>query len=250
MSRKLALCIGISEYGEYGTPVPGAVNDAVDWCSVLQQRGFASRLLTDRDATRPAILRHMRDLVAVAEPNDLVVITFAGHGSQIPDRNGDEPDGCDECWCPHGVGEQGWITDDEINDVSTGRREGVRWIVISDSCHSGTVTRRRSGRPRFLPHVRFFREGLVIPVDPPRQPQSGPLLLAACQDHQWAWDLRSGENGVFTYHALRALSNIHAHSSYYHWMQLCRRSMKPEERALQTPRLSGKDSSWVVFATG
>ncbi len=250
MPQKRALCIGINDYGDYDTPLFGAVNDAVAWSNVLQRRGFKSQLLQDRDATRPAILRHLKDLAVVAQPNDLVVITFAGHGSQVPDLSDDERDSYDECWCPHGVGEEGWITDDEIGNISASRRKGVRWIVISDSCHSGTVTSRGASRARLLPHVNFYRKGLVTPVDPPCEPQPRPLLFAACQDHQLARELPSGKNGVFTHHALRTLGNVHGHSSYDQWMRATRGAMDREELALQTPSLSGEDDSWVVFATG
>jgi uncharacterized caspase-like protein len=72
----------------------------------------------------------------------VVVITFSGHGTYVPDTNGDEIDGLDEALCPYDLQTGGAaLIDDEINTLFSARQGGVRLLLISDSCHSGTVTR-------------------------------------------------------------------------------------------------------------
>jgi hypothetical protein len=55
----------------------------------------------------------------------------------MPDIDGDEPDKKDETWCLF----DGQLIDDELYFALSQFKAGVRIIVLSDSCHSGTVTR-------------------------------------------------------------------------------------------------------------
>ena len=60
----------------------------------------------------------------------------------IADRNFDEPDGRDETWCLY----DGMLLDDELYRLWAEFQPGVRIVVLSDSCHSGTVTRGQAFR--------------------------------------------------------------------------------------------------------
>lgn len=60
------------------------------------------RLLTNEKATRANLNDALTSwLPSVTQPGDLVVIYWSGHGGQIPDDNGDEPDGLDEFLVTH-----------------------------------------------------------------------------------------------------------------------------------------------------
>ena len=48
----------------------------------------------------------------------------------MPDEDGDEPDGTDECICPADTS-RGYITDDELFALFSARRRGVRTVMIS-----------------------------------------------------------------------------------------------------------------------
>jgi hypothetical protein len=102
---------------------------------------FRVKTLLDRAATG----RRMRDEIGAlpgrARAGDLVVVQYSGHGSLVPDRDGDEPDGLDECLCPWDVASQGPLVDDELAAIYKDRPRGVRLLMVSDSCHSGTVAR-------------------------------------------------------------------------------------------------------------
>lgn len=146
MARQ-ALCVGINDYPGTGSDLAGCVNDANDRTAALKKRGFAVTTLLDRKAGRPSLVAAIRRLVAQAKPGETVVFTYAGHGSFVPDLDGDEPDGTDECLCPWDVarlGAKGPITDDELHAIYSTKAAGVRLIVISDSCHSGSVARFNS----------------------------------------------------------------------------------------------------------
>jgi uncharacterized caspase-like protein len=166
--NRYALCIGINDYPGNGNDLAGCVNDAHDWAAALKRRGFKVKTLLNRAATG----RRMRDEIAAllgrARAKDLVVVQYSGHGSFVPDRDGDERDAVDECLCPWDVASQGPIVDDELAAIYGDRPRGVRLLMVSD--HSGTVARfapirtpptLASGRAprrtvRFLPPLSFL----------------------------------------------------------------------------------------------
>jgi hypothetical protein len=110
----------------------------------------------------------MGELIAKASKGDALLITFSGHGTYQPDTDGDEVDGLDEALCPYDLQTNGEaLTDDEIRNLFLTRKAGVRIVLISDSCHSGTVTRAAKAekdadsRPRFMPMGNWLPDKLL-----------------------------------------------------------------------------------------
>ncbi len=69
-----------------------------------------------------------------------MLLTYAGHGGQTKDLDGDEPDGYDEVIYPVDFRQHGHITDDEMHRIMVSPLcAGVRLTAIFDSCHSGTA---------------------------------------------------------------------------------------------------------------
>ena len=77
-----ALIIGINDYQDPKIPdLDTAVNDARGIGAVLSERyGFKVKYLVERKATKEAIYRELRKLVATAKTNDSILIYYAGHG--------------------------------------------------------------------------------------------------------------------------------------------------------------------------
>ncbi|WP_395140954.1 DUF4384 domain-containing protein [Armatimonas sp.] len=94
-------------------------------------------------ASRAGIERAFREhLIQKAAPGDLVVFYYSGHGTQVPDTNGDEQDGKDEALCPYDFSNTvgSYVTDDDLGKwVGQLRTKNV--FVMLDSCHSGTGLR-------------------------------------------------------------------------------------------------------------
>ena len=143
---KRALCIGINDYPGTDSDLSGCVNDAEDWAAMLGARGFEVSKLIDSEATKAAMVTAIRDLVGGAKKGDSVVVTYSGHGTWVPDDSGDEPDGRDEALCPYDIGAGNALLDDEIHELFSARAAGVRVLLISDSCHSGSVRRGSAAR--------------------------------------------------------------------------------------------------------
>jgi hypothetical protein len=269
--EKRALCIGINDYPGTGSDLAGCVNDANDWAAALDKRGFTVTKILDKQATGASIRNAIKTLVTQAKRGDLVVIQYSGHGSFVPDEDGDEPDGTDECLCPYDIRTKGPITDDEMFDLFSARQQGVKVFMISDSCHSGTVARfapivtpptiRGKGTPqrkvRFLPPLVFLskREAAKLGTRRAFRTSSPPgryaaLLMAGCQDTEYSYDayFEGRPNGAFTFVALRALDSLKPKATYRDWFNVVKKTL-PSQQYPQTPNLYGSKSMkrWKVF---
>lgn len=141
-----ALVIGIDAYTKV-SPLKGAVNDARDIADTLEAAGVRDlTTLYDGQATREAVLASWQDLVSRSAQDDILVLSYAGHGAQEQEWvKGSEEDGMDEVFllagfdvAAPGNGER--LRDDDVAAML--RAAGGRSVlVLADSCHSGTMTR-------------------------------------------------------------------------------------------------------------
>jgi hypothetical protein len=135
-----ALAIGLNKVDpvHYGGPVQelsGCEPDAMDMKGIAISQGLEVEVLLTEAATRDAVLGKLSALAGKLKPADLLVVSYSGHGGNVPDQNGDEADGLDETWCLY----DGQLLDDELYGALMKFQAGVRILVFSDSCHSGTV---------------------------------------------------------------------------------------------------------------
>lgn len=252
MSKK-AICIGINDYPGTQSDLAGCVNDAQDWAAELTRRGFSVSKLLDGAATRAAMRTAIRGLIAGARDGDSLAITYSGHGTWVPDSSGDEPDGRDEALCPYDIGTAGPLMDDEIRAMFGQIASGVRLLLLSDSCHSGSVTRGAEedldaggARARFLPLEAWMPEDELPPAGT-RAPKvvsglrraGGDLLLAGCRDTEYSYDtsFKGRPNGAFTYYALKTLKERKP-TSYEAWFNGIRKYL-PSSRLPQSPQILG-----------
>ena len=137
-----ALHIGLNRvdpnhYAGWAGDLQACEADAHAMARIAGTRGMASTLLLTRDATRARVLAAIRKAATRLRTGDLFLLTYSGHGGQVPDLSGDEGDNYDETWCLY----DGQLIDDELYFELSRFAAGVRILVLSDSCHSGSVTR-------------------------------------------------------------------------------------------------------------
>lgn len=177
--RTLALVIGIDSYAHIPS-LAGAVNDARDIAGALDALGAETTLLLNEAASRDAILSAWEGLAAQAGPGDRLIVTYAGHGSNEAEAiAGEEADGRDENWLlsgfsPFGADSGERIRDNEIASLIA-LSPAAEVILISDSCHSGTVSREIAP----VLGYRYFRtDGTLAddPLPPPPPPPAGGEL--------------------------------------------------------------------------
>ncbi len=268
--NKYALCIGINDYPGTDSDLNGCVNDANDWANELKDRGFSVATLLNSKATAAGITSAISDTIAKAVTGDLVTITFSGHGSFIPDTDGDESDGNDECIVPYDY-QRGLITDDTLFTLYSARAHGVKLLVLSDSCHSGTVARfmpistppTASGkgapqrRVRFLPPATFLKGKQLARLGSMHNfRRSSPpgryagLLISGCQDTEYSYDawFNGRPNGAFTFVALRELRKLKPGATYRQWFDAIRKAL-PSLQYPQSPNLYGTRNmkKWKVL---
>ena len=164
-----ALLIGIDTYGDpaLGNGISGAASGDVALIrqmltSTLGYKDTQIRVLVDQLASRAGILTNINEWLGSARPGERVYLYFAGLGYFAKDKNGDEKDGLDEALIPFdarvvGTGRKpaikGMITDDELSGALRAL-EGRDVTVVLDTSHSGTVTRAKGNKGKFIKGAR------------------------------------------------------------------------------------------------
>lgn len=253
---KRAVCVGINDYKGVMNDLNGCVNDANDWANLLREEfDFETKLILDSDATREAIKGALLGLIKNASPGDSLVFTFSGHGTWVFDQGTlDESDNRDEAL----VAYDGIIIDDEIREILKTHLEKASLTIISDSCHSGSVTRSylknvvERGRtknpnppiPRFLPPEEdvYALKALMLPVRKRAfYPEStmNHILLSGCNALEYSYDAYFGGryNGAMTYFATQLIRSNQELS----WQDLYKdlRELLPNTKYPQSPQLEG-----------
>ena len=120
-----------------------------------------ARFTLDEAATYGNIVAELEQLVKSARPGDSIVWQYAGHGTQVPDVNGDEAagdsPGQDEAICPIDLQAGRMVTDDEIGAIIQQLQPGVAFTMMMDCCHSGTLNRFGVGDPAGASGIRDER---------------------------------------------------------------------------------------------
>lgn len=252
---KKALCVGINDYpfGE-ANDLRGCVNDANDWANLLRNNfGFTEvkQLLSDK-ATKANIIAALKDLLAGAKPGDILVFTNASHGTYRADTDGDEPK-FDEAICPHDT-DTDLLVDDELRELFKTIPTDVRLTVISDSCHSGSVTRLpdQQRRNRQL-DPRVFGGKALKPAElaaargkKEKFPESGmkEILLSGCKSNQTSADafINNDYHGAMSYYAIEVIKEGGNDLTY---AELHERLLEKlaDENYDQVPQLEGTDEN-------
>lgn len=232
MPKGLSLHIGLNDFDRTSPDYEGVsapvlknpIADANSMEALAKARGFSTLLLTGdkgEAATSDRVLGEIAKAAEELEPGDLFFLTYAGHGAQVPDQNGDEPDHLDETW----VLWDRMVIDDELNRLLQTFKAGVRVAALSDSCHSQSVLREMY-LPSSLADDYAKRDlDMQLPDAPPARmltdeqkaadlflsrhpdiaaspaPRSVDLaatviLLSGCQDNQTSSD--GANHGLFT----------------------------------------------------
>ncbi|WP_338413972.1 caspase family protein [uncultured Sphaerotilus sp.] len=157
--------VSAAHYGGWSGELAACEADASDMQAIAKAKGMKATTLLTTKATRAAVLAAMRAAAKALKRGDFFFLTYSGHGGQVADVTGEELDRKDETWCLF----DGQLIDDELYLELSRFAAGVRVLVFSDSCHSGTVTREVmpvqattvTGRPRMMPPaiaLRTYRE--------------------------------------------------------------------------------------------
>jgi metacaspase-1 len=132
------------------------VNDARKMQEIAESLGYSTSILENEQATVANFTGFMRGAISDLVAGDSLMITFSGHGSQLPNSSDDaETDMLDETLCFY----DRMLVDDELYALLGQFREGIRVHAVFDSCHSATVTKDPfASRPTVPKDVLFEQE--------------------------------------------------------------------------------------------
>ena len=224
--RGISLHIGVNvvdpgHYGGWDGKLNACEKDCDDMQVIAKAQGFETHTLKSRQATREAVTSAIRDIAKQLDKGDFFLLSYSGHGGTIPDVDGDEADLVDETWCLF----DGELLDDELNVLWAEFKAGTRILVLSDSCHSGTMLKdvdlaaldlRSAGRvvspddvfenPRAMPREaaratarnnrQFYADLQYALPDPRPEILATVRLISGCQEDELSWE--GSGNGRFT----------------------------------------------------
>jgi hypothetical protein len=226
--------------------------DANDMSELAAGRGFQTQTLLTQTATAQALISALEESANALQSGDMLLLTYSGHGGQVPDANSEEEDRKDETWVLY----DRQIVDDELYAVWSKFEPGVRIAILSDSCHSGTVGRdaveavgadrvarsvegaseaeqpRIKGMPdRVIESVYEANKELYdeiqksLPSFDQADVQASVILISGCQDNQTSLD--GPRNGLFTQTLLQVWGKGKFRSGYRQFRTRIARKMPP-----------------------
>lgn len=217
MAYAISIHIGLNKidakhYGSDGA-LKGCINDANAMHTIAKTKGYdESYVFIDKDGTYKKVVTQFKKAARKLKKGDFLFISYAGHGSSVWDNNNDEADGKDETWCLY----DRMILDDELAECWAKFKDGVKILMVSDSCHSGSVSRMMNANGEMVEEpaegTRGLKEGekiyernkvvynATVTKDKNIAKDTGikatVLLLSGCQDNQTSRD--GIKNGLFT----------------------------------------------------
>lgn len=231
---KAAFLVGINKYP--GAALRGCVPDIVAMRKRLTDQFdvplLKTQVLLDGQATKAAILRGLQWLAR--QNADVAYFIFSGHGSRVPDTDGDEArqgsgTKYDQAIVPVDYQRAGFIIDDELGANYATFPASTRLIVHLDSCFSaksergllgtaGALYRRHVARrlDRALPdylvtnymlsETRRAREVHRRAILPPKD----IVLLSGCRDFETSADAYLGGQyrGAMTFYVEQAIDAL------------------------------------------
>lgn len=127
-----------NHYNGWSGQLQACENDARDMQAIATSRGYSTILLLNQDATSARVLEALAKAARTLKAGDMLLFTYSGHGGQVPAINRDEEDdGLDETWVLY----DRMLIDNELFGMWSQFAAGVHIFMLSDSCHSGTVSR-------------------------------------------------------------------------------------------------------------
>lgn len=185
------LAVGVGNYESPDVPqLRYPAKDAADLAKTLRQqrdtlyRDVVVRVLSDKEATRSAVLSSLAWIASNAQPEDTSVIFFAGHGTN-------DPDGMYyylpvDAQVRRETMISGALLQDGLRTIAS------RVILLLDTCHSGNVMGRRS----------FNR--LINDLTT----ENRIVVFAASTGEQAARESSAWQNGAFTKALIEGLRGV------------------------------------------
>ncbi|WP_225763761.1 DEAD/DEAH box helicase [Stenotrophomonas sp. Marseille-Q4652] len=185
-----AVFIGVSKHQDPSiSELSGATRDATALWALFSDTipGLAPRLLLDEAATHDAVGQSILGALTSATPDDVVIVSFAGHGSPDGRLVAFDTDASD---LPGTAVSMAALAE----AFQTSRAQAV--LCILDCCFSGQAPARVL-EVASQPRNAFALHGIA---------GEGRILLSACAPNEAAWEQPGTGHGLLTYAVISAWS--------------------------------------------
>lgn len=218
VQHKWALVVGISHFQDksirslnFTTQDANAFRDELQDPQIGQFPADHVKIITDADATTKNIKEQLNWIARNAEPNDLVVIYVATHGSP---RSVDSVSGINYLVTYDTEMSTGGQFDEDAmfatalpmvelaNDVAT-RMKALRTLVILDTCYSGGSIVNLPAAPKTQSAKAAPTKQMLDLMDQ----GTGRIVLAASRSDEESLESAKLGHGYFTYFLLQALKS-------------------------------------------
>lgn len=272
--RGMSLHVGLNSvdsnhYGGWDGALRACENDAISMEKMARSLGYDTDILLTRAASRDAVVGRIEAAAEALGPGEMFLMSISAHGGKMPDLNKDEDvsqgdDALDEALLLY----DGMIADDELYHLWAKFKEGVRVLLVADTCHSGSMVRatvqEASNVPDWLrgamPDVVAKRSAPIdvtmrtvrnnveeyqaragrydmidesVMLNPLTTPVRASVLnMGACEDNQFASD--GTQFGAFTGALLSVWQDGRFDGNYYEFIK---RVTEEIGDPTQTPRL-------------
>lgn len=218
-SKTFFIGIGVSEYQNKDYNLKYAAKDIKDLSVTLKERypDIVIDTLLNENVTLPNILQ-LKERLNKADVNDLVIISFCGHGVLDDDLNwyfGTSDMDFDD---PAGKG----LPYDLLESLTTGVRARQKLVTI-DACHSGEIDTEEikgSEEVSVEGNVKGFARGSKVVQSKNKSKSTyalmkelfsdiesgnGTVVISASGGMEFAFETKEYQNGVFTYSLMKKL---------------------------------------------
>jgi len=264
--RKLALLVGINnyKYSDRISALGGSLNDVEEMRQLLIGKfEFPSEnilVLTDSQATHASIISAIQNhLIAKAQPGDIVVFHYSGHGSQMKDVTKKMINGMDETIVPYDsrdpAGKVFDISGAELHPLLLQLAKKTKNLTfILDSCHSGTLVRGARVRmveadqrtPPPLPEYALAATRDIGAVNEETTPKFAAIAAATSRESAFEHSADGKEHGALTYFLTRQLRSAKAGVTYRDIMDNVAGNVTANYPG-QHPSLEGAEADQYVF---
>jgi hypothetical protein len=154
---------------------------------IARNAGFGpATVMLTKKATIEAVKDEIANAAKALKGGDVFLLTNSSHGGYVPDPSDPpvKPSGMSDTWCLY----DGEIIDHELYNAWSQFAAGVRVLVFSDSCHSGTVVREYFVRSK--PHTETdqpegtskFKLAALLDLDEPPGIKDGSQTISTVRE--------------------------------------------------------------------
>ena len=262
--NKIAVLVALNNYPGTMNDLKGCINDSKGWLKRLQSRFNFTDIITlwDSKATVSAVKEACLSQFAKCKENDSFAFINSCHGTWVPDSDGDEADGKDEAICMY----DGLISDDFFRELFKNPPPGLNLTMVSDSCHSGTMTKQAMFNPsqhglyskpkfmqppkKYLDMEKKLRQGSRMYDAARAQSIMNEVLITGCKDNQYSADayIDGTYYGALSYYCFKVIDSNEAPITYNDFYTQLRRHL-PSSEYDQIPQLecSAENRNKFIF---